>query len=332
MIRTVIRLERRRGFTLVELIVAIALATIIVGILASVSIQTQRAIAVSSMREDASRIAIGILGDVERDVAGMLPISTAPTPFAATERALQLEMIEAAATTGGPRRDRLRVFTTIRAPDGAGDLVRAVVEWKLQPRVVDESKGDARGVLTRQVDKWARAGDAATTDGPRLPVPDRTPNNLDGSPVIGTDVVSFEVEWQDAAANGEYKPAGAAGSNIADGSLWVRDGTVDITNDVTGTMATATVGAADLEALPIGAEMGLELPTGERVRMLVRRKVPPVGSGKVLLHDRITKDQSGVRFNAFRGPPALRVTVVVPFGMGPDSGTARFSRTFPVPR
>jgi hypothetical protein len=51
----------------------------------------------------------------------------------------------------------------------------------------------------------------------------------------------------------------------------------------------------------------------------------------VLLADRIAP-QTGVTWTSFQGPPALRVTVVVPFGRGPDGGTARLSRTFHVPR
>lgn len=306
----------RRGFTLVELLVAVALATIIVGILAAVSIQAQRAIAVAALREDAARTAIAILGDVERDVAALVPASTLPTPFPTTQRVLEIEALDP--TTP---RDRLRLFTTVRAPEpdpatGKHDLVRGLVEWQLSPRVSDPALGPDVGVLTRQIVTWARAGDAAVTAGPAPP------------PAIATQVVSFQVEWQDSTANGQYKGPDATTAN---GALFVRDGTMSITNGPNGTVGTATTGAADLDALPIGAELALLRPSGAPVLVLIRKRPPPPASGQVLFNDRLP-DQTGVPFTAFRGPPALRVTVVVPFGRGPEAGTARFSRTFPVPR
>lgn len=305
-----------RGFTLVELLVSIALATIIVGVVAAVSSQAQRAVALAGLREDAARTALAILNDIERDLSGLLPATTAPPPFSRA-RVLELEAID---PRPAPARDRLRVLTTVRSPDGGADLVRGFAEWGLGPRVVDDAGGPDTGPLSRQIVSWARPGDATPTTGP-LPT------------ILATNVVSFELEWQ--GQDGQFL---APDASTRAGQGFVLEGTVDVTQPATGTLLTATSGTgAALDALPIGAELALRQPAGPPLRLLVRRRPGP---GTALVNDRYTPPPAAVAgdppppvaWSAFRGPLALRVTIVLPFGRGPEAGTARFSRTFQVPR
>jgi prepilin-type N-terminal cleavage/methylation domain-containing protein len=303
----------RRGFSLVELLVAVALSTLIVGILASVSIQTQRAISVTSARDDAARAATAALDDIERDLQALLPAVAAPVPFSPAagppERTLRLEALDP--RPASPR-DRLRLLTTVVAPDGSGVHARGLVEWSLDERTPDPAGGPDTGVLCRRIVSWVGGGGTATTGGPP-------------ASVIAPRVLSFTVEWQ--RPDGVYAAPDGATST---GDAFVRTGQVAITNaGGQGTLVTALSGSeAALDAVPIGGELALERATGPPLRLLVRRRPAP---GKALLNDRVD-DAPSVRFGMFQGPTALRVSIVVPFGRGPDAGVATFSRTMSVTR
>ena len=68
MTRTLLRRRAPRGLTLVELLIAVALTVMIVGIVAGISVQVQRSIGLSTAREDAARVARNVLDDIERDI------------------------------------------------------------------------------------------------------------------------------------------------------------------------------------------------------------------------------------------------------------------------
>lgn len=300
-------MSRRRGFTLVELLIAVALATLIVGILAAVSVQTQRTITITTARDDAARDATAALDDLERDLQALLPAVQAPAPFE-PERTLQLEAVAGRPATP---RDRLRALTTIRAPDGGDGYVRALVEWSLSERTPDPAGGPDAGVLERRIIAWARPGETATVEGPP-------------ATIMSPRVIGFTVEWQQP--DGTYAPPDD-GSRT--GSRFVRTGVVRVTSSEAGTAVTATGDdAAQLDAIPIGAEVALTLPTGV-VRLLLRRRPGP---GTALLNDRVEDPGVDVPFGVFLGPPAIRVTLLVPFGAGPDAQVATVSRTISVAR
>src|SRR5438552_18675204 len=75
------RAARRRAMTLIELMMSVALATIIVGVVASVTVQVQRTIGAAQMREDIARNARALFTDIETDLSRMIPQTTAAPPF-----------------------------------------------------------------------------------------------------------------------------------------------------------------------------------------------------------------------------------------------------------
>ena len=101
--------RRQRGLSLVEILVAIVLATIIVGVVAASSLQVQGAIGIAQMRLVAAAEVRAAFVDIEQDLARMIPADAPNPPFTyggASTHPIQLERpqwtaaVPAAALTG----------------------------------------------------------------------------------------------------------------------------------------------------------------------------------------------------------------------------------------
>jgi len=294
----------RRAVTLVELLVATALAVVIVGLVAWTSAQVQTAIHKAMVRQDAVRLARMLLDDIERDLDGLVPLAR-PTG-ALDQPPLRLELCARGPDEG--EGDGLTVLTTIR---GGDRLRHGYVRYALGEPFELPGGGPRVAPLLRTTRVPDAEGDDA---GPR---------------VLAPAVVAFEIEWQ-GAAGGRFLGRGDEPATLSD---FGHSGTVDITVDSTGQTALDPRRAeflADASVVPIGGEVHLVggTPPLAPTRVLVRRRLE---HGEVLVTERLV-DAVGVGASAFAPPPMVRVSLVLPFGAGADLQTATFSRCMAVPR
>jgi type II secretory pathway pseudopilin PulG len=301
-------LRRRRGITLVELLVAMGLAVLIVGLVAVISTQVQRTVGAATVREDASRVARILLNDLERDLQGLLTQAAPPPPF--TDPALR---IARGVGPDGARIDRLTLLTSVRDPrEGAVGTVRAYVTYDLGERAAPVGGGPLVGSLRRSVLLPGESG-----DGRVLP--------LDGQ------LVAFKVELQ--GRDGAFRDPD---DDTATGEPFAALGKVDVAITPSGEVEVSGNDAGGRNLLlqvPIGAELqlsGAGLPAPRRTLVRKRSDVSPADP-RVLVTDRL-EPLSAASVSRFQPPEQLRVTLVLAFGKGPDQGTATFSRNLAVPR
>ncbi len=333
---------RARGLTLVELLVAIFMATLLIGAIAGTSIQVQDTINTTMQRELAAQQARALFRDIETDLSRMIPCAQAPAPFAQSvrngggpQRPIELERFDPTTVPAGadpaplpePRRaDRMRVFTSF---DG-----QTAAQQQLAEYLIDQQGGTSGGTpifqsppgsgywvgrLRRQV--W------------RCQPPDSGKTYPDPGPICVDNVVSFQLDWTDPKADAtipNFQPPTAATSS---GDEFVRQGTFSIAEFVL--TATDQGGQKLLGALPIGGQVWLVDPTAvvtdPGFGILIRHKN---GTGSnipsALVNDRIDP-KSGLKGSAFLPPSLIRVTLVLSWGKGQKSETGRFVRIFRVP-
>ena len=127
------RPSRRRGLTLIEVLVAATLGTIIIGVVVSISIQVQRSIGIAQLRTLTTRQVYSFFTDLEHDLARIVP--NVPTPSAAGDPGQRPLIIERGTTavTGNPDPaglvrivDRIQMWVTNPdATNGAATVPRA---------------------------------------------------------------------------------------------------------------------------------------------------------------------------------------------------------------
>lgn len=323
---------RAAGITLVELLIAVGLTILIVGIVAGISIQVQRSIGLSTAREDAARVARTVMNDIERDLSHLLPkakgpfADSLPPPTgggtgtgAGSDRVLRFEDVPD--TGGNPpgSRDRLTMLTTINDLDPASDATAlAYVRYELAPRTTPPDGGPDVGNLHRLVSEEGGGAE------------DR---------ILAGNVISMDIQWLNDpdGSDGPTAPSWQEpDADTASGDIFAHEGTVNVAQGsaISGTEVTPSGAGAQklLENIPIGGELWLEKGGDEPiVRLLVRRRTGSGGSVKAYVNDRL-EDLSGVNVSRFQGPPLLRVTLQFSFGKGPDAPTGRFTRNFTVPK
>lgn len=326
MTRTLLRRRAPRGLTLVELLIAVALTVMIVGIVAGISVQVQRSIGLSTAREDAARVARNVLDDIERDLSSLMPRARAPEPFSpptgTPKRVLELEM-DAPTTPVTYRRDRLRMLTNVRDPGGSGNIVRAFVDYGLDPVVEPPDGGPPVGRFHRKIVEYA-GGTGVTT------------GTAQDDRVTATNVLEFRLEWlkDEDGADGPLPAAFAdPDSTTKDGTAFSYEGDVTVAQDVRGTKLTVTTSGMTnmVDTAKIGSEVWLELgESGNRIltRALLRSK--STTAGVVYVADRLDP-ATGIPCSRFAGPPLIRCSMRFSFGTGPDAPTGRFTRIFAVP-
>jgi hypothetical protein len=189
---------------------------------------------------------------------------------------------------------------------------------------------------------------------------DTLSTSLDAFPVFVNNVVSFQVEWVDPRTTDVNPAAGfqAPTSTTATGAQFSLTGSVYINNGANTASTTApsssdetadsVSGSADtlLTYIPVGGEITLSNSdfTGP-TKYLVRSKVPPASPTaptppitytRVLLNDHVyverqpSNPKNPVTATAFLPPGMIRVSIIVAVGLGPNAGTARFSRVFSI--
>jgi hypothetical protein len=335
---------RRGGLTLIELLVAIFMATLLIGAIAGVSIQVQDTINVTVARELAAQQARAVFRDMETDISRMIPCAQAPVPFdkdvrttnaGGPQRPLALERVVPTTIPGGadpaplqePRRaDRLRVFTSF---DGQTASQRQLVEYLLDQQggtsggtplfQMPPGNGYWVGRLRRQV--W------------KCVPPDTGKTYPDPGPICADNVVSFQIDWVDTKADATIPSFQPPTNATSTGDEFVRGGTFSISEFLLS--ATDQGAQRLLGALPIGGEVWLVDPTAivtdPGFGILVRHKN---GTGSTipsaLVNDRIDP-KTGLKGSAFLPPSLVRVTLVLSWGKGQKSETGRFVRAFPIP-
>lgn len=366
------RRSRRAALTLVEVLVAVALGTIVVGIVVSTSVQVQRAIALATMREMAVAQVRGLFVDLEHDIARMIPTVSMPTTFTGFAP-IALEGVSAASELDDPSSlerfgDKLRVFTSCPHPDPNQGMMRAIVEYKLDEKAVTGGGAPPEfrsapggwlkvGRLRRHIQRAVIISDAAnkvyTEAGPNY-LATATGAKYSGAlsqPVLVDNVISFQLRYvpgttppekagDTLSAVDDFDAAATALSpTTADGTEFLLQGNVEV-KELTALPKDA--GATKLlTGVPIGSEILLFLkPSSNRATpYLVRQKVldgstPPQATA-VYLNDRPYSELGAgqpIPAKAFLPPAMIRVTIMVAFGRGPESETARFSRNIPVSR
>jgi hypothetical protein len=310
--------------TLVEVIVAVALATILVFLVAQTSVQVQGAISGAQLRQIAAQQARSLFVDFENDVERMIPLPTAPVPFGGIHP-IQIERPSGASPysaqandppslqSAGRYGDKVRLLVTqMYGVASASGVVtqspyRLFVEYSLDTTVTGTTtspgsstappnfipmagNGLAVGRLRRRI--FQKAPAAATSLDPPVPV----------GPVLVENVVSFEIEWVDSRAtdlssNGAGRafqvflaPTDLTSSGTAfcpTGSVTL-NGNPPTTTDYTLDSTDAT-SAQVLTAIPIGGQIMLNTSaTAPPTTYLVRRRTA-VSNGlvtEVLLADR----------------------------------------------
>ncbi len=175
------------------------------------------------------------------------------------------------------------------------------------------------------------------------------PNAPYGGPIPagGGELESYQLGWQ------------APNNQTQFGTQFVVTGTFDLgpaaaqTADPAtgpyGMRATDAPGKQLLAALPVGSQLMLPVgppvppaltpflvPFNIRGVTLTEAGADPQGNpitlvDNVILNQRIDTLLPGQKVSAFMPPQMIQVTIIVPFGRGPDVQTVRFSRVFAVP-
>jgi prepilin-type N-terminal cleavage/methylation domain-containing protein len=333
----------RRGFTLVEMLVAVALSVVIVGIIASTAIQVQKSVNAATYREVVAQQARAVFGDIERDISGIIPCVQAAPPITTDardatnpQRPLALESVTVVDGTGATRHyDVLRVYTTILGS------TRAVVEFSCDGypggvQLVNPPGGGVQIARLRRHVLTQVVGGAVSTE----PSPNSAPVLMDGVLAVQIDYLRLE------GASAAFQPLDATTKS---GAMFVPSGTLDVgVADPFTVHATDAGGKALLTALPLGGRLQLPITktsTGAnvladlavRARAVTEPSTDALGNpitlvDDVTMNDRIDDPTPGYPAAAFVGPAVVRVGILIAFGRGPDAETARFSQLFPVPR
>lgn len=325
---------RRAGLTLVELLVAMFLATLVIAAIAGTSIQVQETINTTSARELATQQARALFRDIENDLSRMIPCAQAPPPFdqdvryaGFPQRPLELELVqgptvllpgEFAALTCPRRADRIRIFCSF---DGQTAPQQEVVEYIFDQNGTAASwssppgGGYAVGRLRRKVWKCQPLDPGQTVPDP--------------GPVLCDNVAAFFVNWLDAAADG---PQGFLDPDAMTtvGAAFVRQGTFSV--DQFTVTAADPAATALIAAIPVGGELRLtdpNIPNDPGTSVLVRHKFPAPTA--VLVNERLDT-KSGLTGTTFLPPTIVRVTLELTWGKGQKAETGRFVRAFQCPR
>ncbi|MEZ0228480.1 MAG: type II secretion system protein J [Planctomycetota bacterium] len=332
----------RSGITLVELLVAIFMATLLIGAIAGTSIQVQETINTTLQRELAAQQARSLFRDIETDLSRMIPCAQAPAPFAnsvrnggSPQRPIEIERVDPTSIPANadpaplpePRRaDRMRVFTSF---DGTQAAQQQVAEYLLDQQggtsggtpnfQMPPGNGYWSGRLRRQV--W------------KCQPPEPGKSYPDPGPICVDNVVSFQLDWTDPKADATIPGFQPPTAQTSTGDEFVRAGTFAISEFV---LNASDQGAQKLlGALPIGGQVWLVDPTAPVTDpgfgILIRHKN---GSGSnipsALVNDRIDP-KTGLKGSALLPPSLIRVTLVLAWGKGQKAETGRFVRSFRVP-
>lgn len=356
----------RRGLTLVEVLVAVSLGVVVVGIVVSTSVQVQKAISLAQTRELAAAQVRGLFVDLEHDLARMIPTVSMPTQFSG-DAPLQIERGTSSAPSDPAPvdrfADRLRLFTSIPHPDpnplGASPapdrtMMRSIIEYRMDTGgtggAVDLKQVPGGwysvGRLRRHILKSVIISDPAakvyTESGPDyLKFGSNEYKGPLSMPVLVDNVVSFQVTWVDGASTDIGSSSSRSNDvfldpdgDTATGARFLLEGNCTIAEQ---TATGSDAGATKLfGAIPIGGEVLMYIglpdtdPNAKPTPFLVRQKV----GGAIKLNDRPIIEPAGktVKAKAFIPPAMIKATLIVSFGTGIESETARFSRVIPVTR
>jgi hypothetical protein len=328
-------MSKRSGLTLVELLIAVSLSIVIVGIVASTSIQAQNAMHYADVRQSENVHARALFTDIERDLSHMLATSPLPAPFD-KDTPLQIgktnftdPSTDSTLSGGSFKRfaDRLRIVTV----NDEGD--RMLVEYCLDPGSKSTTFTDSNSGgfwtanLRRHVLKLLPAGSA-----PTAVVAEPDPR----SAMIELErVISFQLCFRLPGDSSIYKSDGDPGSD--DGTLFALEGdyTIDKNSDDLIVPSTTT-DQNMLKRVAVGLPINLYIrgPNNVPNAYTVRSKVANGASG-VYLNNRVALDPSAkqpVHGRAVVPPTILAAIVVVAVGKGPSGDTARYTRQIPVSR
>ncbi|RMG07923.1 MAG: prepilin-type N-terminal cleavage/methylation domain-containing protein [Planctomycetota bacterium] len=206
---------RRRAFTLVELLISMALGTILVGIVSFVFVQSSNVYNATLDEMHGSfvlRVGQDLLG---RDLRSLVPPVNDHT-------LLKIQAVD------GPTGAEDVLEYTCWGPNGAGDVVPLKVRVSIK-----------NGFLIREV---YEEGDGTPTGYTALTPPRETD--------LGGDVVGFRVEyaWPDSAGLSFRRDVGTGGATAANGTLFCHYGTGDLSAN-TFTAGTAYAGGTAPAAL-----------------------------------------------------------------------------------
>ncbi|MEZ0227771.1 MAG: hypothetical protein ACAI25_04045, partial [Planctomycetota bacterium] len=172
-------------------------------------------------------------------------------------------------------------------------------------------------------------------------------------PILMDNVVSFQLDYLDGRSLDHITTGGRSTDDFKaptdatkTGAEFILDGTATLDCGLLGPRAVAVDNAANdgFPFLPIGGPVLLRLKPASAgpslpQMFLVRGKAQDPGTGKnmIFLSDRPIQEDGNpgvdaLRVKSFMPPAAIRLTVVILFGKGPENETARFVRVLPVPR
>jgi prepilin-type N-terminal cleavage/methylation domain-containing protein len=261
--------------------------------------------------------------------------------------------------------DTFQVFSTMSDTSKTPSVIaRAVIRYNMDPAastapgapqlVTPAGGGPAVGRLRRHQVLLADPGAATATAEPFAP------------PVLVDNVLSFQIEYLDGRGLDTLSSAGRSvdifktpdtadtdngGVNTVNGNAFTlrdpstgNDATVLLDSGLLGPRLTAVDDrvSALLPFIPIGAPVFVQVsaPPDPPQSFLVRGPRPLIqgdnGKNCVFLNDRpINQNTSAttpIAVKAFLPPAAVRFTIVVLFGKGPENESARFVRVIPLPR
>jgi len=360
-------MRKGAGLTLVELMCAVALSVIIVGVIAFAVTQVQRSIEDLRLRTDGTTRVASAMSDLERDLAHMITDYNPPPAFANCVPApvpLAMNSVTPAAQPGDPtggtglsrRADSIKIMTI--TPAGQ----RAYVEYCLNgatdiaPAFTPPTGGGLYvSQLMRHTLAIANPGDATSTLEPNFASYNpNTPMTLAGqtiaSPVDLVDnVISFGLAYIPAGGT-TFVPV----ANNQPANKFLPAGSVDVYNYTANAH-----GAAD-------AQMLAQIPVGYPIELAIN----PVGAGtvsswnapsefftvrrwsqgappsvtQVMLSDHAniattilpippaTAPAQTVLARAFTPPAVIGVTIVLRYGLGPEASIVTLRREVPVSR
>lgn len=344
-------MRRHGGLTLIELLIAVSLSIVIVGIVASTSIQSQNAMNYAEVRQAASAHARGLFADIERDLGSMICVVPVAAPFdkdnggndnkspiqiGATQIQTPTPPDANCAVGAGFKRyaDRLRIVTV----NDDGD--RMMVEYCLDgPAAKKTTFTDANsgGFWTSNLRRHTLVSVKGGLD-PTVSSNVVKETDPKAAPILLERVVSFELDYVLSGESMIHDTADPANATQADdGTLFALEADCNVdANDDTKVNPNAAADKALFQKTPVGQPISLFVrgPTAVATLFAIRRKDSGGASG-AWVSDRVSIDPSvtpPIKGRAVVPPSIVVATVVIAIGKGPGGDTAQFTRQIPVSR